>query len=162
MYSHVVTLANAGIASDGWNTLVAFFGRLTENWYRTGFSIAVAVVLFAMLQDNISKWLIPLTTAGGFWFTWQVFNTVVSGPDTPLFTGQTSTSDLWSLLWGSPLQFAAAAIGIAVGLVVFWKSKKNDDHEKVNIIVRVVAAIGAWAGVTLVFVLGMIVVAAFQ
>lgn len=104
--------------------------------------------LNALMLAIVTYLSFSVLLAGTGWLTWQVYDYLSPSPNVNLLTGKSDTSGL------SPgLQFLVAIVGIALGIVVFFASKKNNDKETVNIVFRIIAGIGTWAGVMLIAIL---------
>lgn len=122
--------------------LEAFGNRLGSDHGRLIVCFIVAIIVAGMLHD---RWA-ALATFGSFWLTWYIYNIFSHNPQ-PLFTGKLASSSpkyLWEIAYTGGWGLIATAVGVAVGVGVFKGAKHH-------IIVKSFAAVGAWAGVMLVY-----------
>ena len=137
----------------GQDALSVFLDRLRENPSRTGWTAATLIVVGVLMALAVPKVLAILPAFGSSWLTWQIYNKVTAGPDTPLFTGEPTLTSPWNFLFRGGAQFIVSMVGLALGVVVYVLSKFNSQKDKTPLPIRVFAGVGTWFGLVLIYVI---------
>lgn len=135
-------LGNLPDSSGFMVQLQAFGNRLLSDHGRLIVCIIVAFLIAGMLRD---RWAV-LATFGSFWLTWYIYNIFSQNPE-PLFTGKLASSSpkyLWEIAYTGGWGLIATAVGIIAAIGVFKGAKHH-------VLIKTFAAVGAWAGVMLVY-----------
>lgn len=139
--------------------------RLQENLWRSGLTVALTIIVLMTLNKTVNTVLQWVAALGAGWLTWQMFNLLWGflasvrsasrprGVSTPLFAGEASLSGVAGFFTGSGRQFVVAIIAAALGYVVYLTAKKTKQNEEIPKVVRALAGVGTWAGVTMLYVI---------
>jgi hypothetical protein len=147
------------------NPVDGIVDRLQENLWRTGVMVAVAIIVFMVLQGTVNKLLQWVAAVGSAWLSWELFNLLwdilstgsPAGASTSLFSDESGLSGIAGFFTGPPKQFLVAIVAAALGLVVFLTAKKTKQNENIPTLIRAIAAFGTWAGL----IMGYVVVISF-
>lgn len=137
------------------NAIQAFGDRLQMNYYHTGITLAVLVLVIMLMWSSVNRYLAVPAAFGSAWLAWQTFNVFTMKPHVPMFMGEPKISQLFHYFGGSGPQFAAAAVGAVLGYTVFALSKRNRDHDKTPLGVRILGGVGTWFATVLVYAAGV-------
>lgn len=136
---------------DTFGTMPDFVQRFFSDWVRLLFCVVVLLLVWRGLSKASGgkvtapalKWAAPFAAIGTFWLTWYIYNWV-TGSTTPMFAGESTPGSFWAFIYSDGWNLLAALVGIVFGLIVAVKSKAG-------IVRSVIAGIGTWAGVMLVY-----------
>lgn len=136
--------------TDAVNNAPDFVHRLVSDLWRLGIAVLVVLIVWGAISkgnsgpvtSKIVTIATPFAALGSFWLAWYVYNIWAKDPQ-PLFVGESSPSTLWQAVYGQGYGLLAAAVGIFLGIWIAVKAK--------GFITGILAGIGTWAGVMLLY-----------